>query len=94
MTPPADTTTDDAPDSPSDSPVDEGHVHDVLIVGGGPSGSSCAYWLAEAGWDVATVPATESLPVVQTPLLMVREIPGFWVYWARSQARALVRGAS
>jgi geranylgeranyl reductase family protein len=27
----------------------------VLIVGGGPSGSSCAYWLAEAGWDVALV---------------------------------------
>jgi menaquinone-9 beta-reductase len=31
------------------------HVHDVLIIGGGPSGSSCAYWLAEAGWDVALV---------------------------------------
>jgi geranylgeranyl reductase family protein len=31
------------------------HVHDVLVVGGGPSGSSCAYWLAEAGWDVALV---------------------------------------
>jgi geranylgeranyl reductase family protein len=30
-------------------------VHDVLVVGGGPSGSSCAYWLAEAGWDVALV---------------------------------------
>jgi len=30
-------------------------VHDVLIVGGGPSGSACAYWLAEAGWDVALV---------------------------------------
>jgi geranylgeranyl reductase family protein len=27
----------------------------VVIVGGGPSGSSCAYWLAEAGWDVAVV---------------------------------------
>ena len=25
------------------------------MVGGGPSGSSCAYWLAEAGWDVALV---------------------------------------
>jgi geranylgeranyl reductase family protein len=35
--------------------VDPGHVHDVLIVGGGPSGSSCAYWLAEAGWDVVLV---------------------------------------
>ena len=30
-------------------------VHDVLVVGGGPSGSSCAYWLAEAGWDVVVV---------------------------------------
>jgi geranylgeranyl reductase family protein len=30
-------------------------VHDVLVVGGGPSGSACAYWLAEAGWDVALV---------------------------------------
>ncbi len=35
--------------------VEPGHVHDVLVVGGGPSGSSCAYWLAEAGWDVALV---------------------------------------
>jgi menaquinone-9 beta-reductase len=31
------------------------HVHDVLVVGGGPAGSSCAYWLADAGWDVAVV---------------------------------------
>ena len=53
MTPPADPTT--APPSPADAPVDPGHVHDVLIVGGGPSGSSCAYWLAEAGWDVVLV---------------------------------------
>ena len=28
---------------------------DVLVVGGGPAGSACAYWLAEAGWDVALV---------------------------------------
>jgi menaquinone-9 beta-reductase len=28
---------------------------DVLVVGGGPAGSACAYWLAEAGWDVAVV---------------------------------------
>jgi geranylgeranyl reductase family protein len=34
---------------------DDDRVHDVLIVGGGPSGSACAYWLAEAGWDVALV---------------------------------------
>jgi menaquinone-9 beta-reductase len=30
-------------------------VHDVVVVGGGPAGSSCAYWLAEAGWDVVVV---------------------------------------
>ena len=30
-------------------------THDVLVIGGGPSGSSCAYWLAEAGWDVVLV---------------------------------------
>ncbi|HVX22581.1 MAG TPA: FAD-dependent oxidoreductase [Acidimicrobiales bacterium] len=35
--------------------ADEKHVHDVLVVGGGPAGSSCAYWLADAGWDVAVV---------------------------------------
>jgi len=34
---------------------DRGHVHDVLIIGAGPAGSSCAYWLAESGWDVAVV---------------------------------------
>jgi len=27
----------------------------VLVIGGGPGGSSCAYWLAEAGWDVVAV---------------------------------------
>jgi menaquinone-9 beta-reductase len=32
-----------------------GHVHDVVVVGGGPAGSSCAYWLADAGWDVVVV---------------------------------------
>lgn len=30
-------------------------MHDVLIIGGGPAGSSCAYWLADAGWDVVVV---------------------------------------
>jgi geranylgeranyl reductase family protein len=27
----------------------------VLVVGAGPSGASCAYWLADAGYDVAVV---------------------------------------
>ncbi len=34
---------------------DGDHLYDVLVVGGGPSGASCAYWLADAGWDVALV---------------------------------------
>ncbi|HWC11048.1 MAG TPA: geranylgeranyl reductase family protein [Acidimicrobiales bacterium] len=29
--------------------------HEVLVVGGGPSGAACAYWLAEAGRDVVLV---------------------------------------
>jgi geranylgeranyl reductase family protein len=29
--------------------------HDVLVVGGGPSGAATAYWLADAGHDVAFV---------------------------------------
>ena len=37
------------------SGAESGHVHDVLVVGGGPSGAACAYWLADAGWDVALV---------------------------------------
>jgi geranylgeranyl reductase family protein len=40
---------------PVSEPTDEGHVFDALVVGGGPSGSACAYWLADAGWDVALV---------------------------------------
>jgi menaquinone-9 beta-reductase len=30
-------------------------IYDVVIVGGGPSGSACAYWLANAGWHVCLV---------------------------------------
>jgi vancomycin permeability regulator SanA len=40
-----------------------------------------------AGVDVRTVPAGTSTPIPQTPLYMVREIPGFWVYWAGSLLR-------
>jgi geranylgeranyl reductase family protein len=29
--------------------------HDVLVVGGGPAGAACAYWLAEAGHDVVMI---------------------------------------
>jgi geranylgeranyl reductase family protein len=35
------------------------------VVGGGPAGSACAYWLAEAGWDVALVEKKE-FPRVKT----------------------------
>jgi geranylgeranyl reductase family protein len=30
-------------------------VHDVVVIGAGPTGSSCAYWLADAGWDVVVI---------------------------------------
>ncbi|MEO9181746.1 MAG: FAD-dependent oxidoreductase, partial [Acidimicrobiales bacterium] len=30
-------------------------VFDVVIVGGGPSGSACALWLAKAGWSVCLI---------------------------------------
>jgi geranylgeranyl reductase family protein len=32
---------------------------DVVVVGGGPSGSSCALWLARAGWSVALIEKKE-----------------------------------
>ncbi len=35
--------------------VDDSRVHDVVVVGGGPSGAACAYWLADAGWDVVVL---------------------------------------
>src|SRR5919202_2469685 len=30
-------------------------IHEVLVVGAGPAGAACAYWLAEAGHDVLLV---------------------------------------
>lgn len=45
-----------------------------------------------AGWNVLTVPAERSRPIVKTPVLVLREIPGFWVYWARSWARDVAGG--
>ncbi len=43
-----------APHRAAATPASE-HVHDVVIVGAGPSGASCAYWLADAGWDAVVV---------------------------------------
>jgi menaquinone-9 beta-reductase len=37
---------------PPHGPAAAASRHDVLVVGGGPSGAACAYWLAEAGHDV------------------------------------------
>lgn len=37
-----------------------------------------------AGWNVLTVPAGTSSPIPQTPGFVVREIPAFWVYYARA----------
>jgi geranylgeranyl reductase family protein len=39
--------------NPTDAVGD--HDCDVLVIGAGPSGSSCAYWLARAGHDVVLV---------------------------------------
>jgi geranylgeranyl reductase family protein len=39
---------------PADSGTETTHC-DVLVIGSGPSGSSCAYWLAKAGHDVVLV---------------------------------------
>ena len=33
----------------------DAQIFDVVIVGAGPSGSSCAYWLAQAGWSVCLI---------------------------------------
>jgi uncharacterized SAM-binding protein YcdF (DUF218 family) len=38
---------------------------------------------AGAGYDVWTVPSRDT-PIVQTPYLVVREIPAFWVYYLRA----------
>ncbi len=43
-----------------------------------------------AGVNVSTVPAAPSQPIPGTPLFVLREVPGFWVYWARGLARGVV----
>ncbi len=40
-----------------------------------------------AGQHVYTAPAEESRPIAKTPVLVAREIPAFWLYWARSWVR-------
>jgi len=40
-----------------------------------------------AGWDVQTVPAAQSYVVPQTPRLVAREVPAFWVYYLRAVLR-------
>jgi vancomycin permeability regulator SanA len=40
-----------------------------------------------AGWDVQTVPAVQSYVVPQTPRLVAREVPAFWVYYLRAVLR-------
>jgi uncharacterized SAM-binding protein YcdF (DUF218 family) len=45
-----------------------------------------------AGWQVRTVPAQAPRPIAKTPLFVVREIPGFWVYWARAGWRDVFGG--
>ena len=45
-----------------------------------------------AGQQVYTVPAEASRPIVKTPLLVAREIPAFWLYWARAWARDVLGG--
>ncbi len=36
-----------------------------------------------AGQDVSTVPARELQPIPRTPYFVLREVPAFWLYWAR-----------
>jgi len=39
---------------------------------------------ARAGFDVLTVPAGTSTPIRETPYLVAREIPAFWLYYLRA----------
>lgn len=45
-----------------------------------------------AGQQVYTVPAEESRPIVKTPVLVMREVPAFWLYWGRAWARDVMSG--
>lgn len=37
-----------------------------------------------AGIDVLTVPTIEAQPIGEMPILIAREVPGFWVYYVRA----------
>lgn len=37
-----------------------------------------------AGWNVFTVPARQERPIGETPRLVMREVPAFWVYYVRA----------
>jgi len=39
---------------------------------------------ARAGWNVLTVPARSTHNIPQTPFLVLREVPAFWVYYLRA----------
>ena len=39
---------------------------------------------ARAGWNVLTVPAHSTHRIPQTPFLVLREVPAFWVYYLRA----------
>ncbi len=45
-----------------------------------------------AGVDVQTVPATALRYIPETPALVLREVAGFWAYWARDIGRAWLAG--
>ncbi|MHB1016936.1 MAG: SanA/YdcF family protein [Coriobacteriia bacterium] len=45
-----------------------------------------------AGQEVYTVPAEKSAPIAKTPALVAREIPAFWLYWARAWWRDVAGG--
>jgi len=48
------------------SPSNSGHDHDVLIVGGGPAGSTCARFAVRHGLDLAVIERTGQRPPKHT----------------------------
>ena len=50
-----------------------------------------AFW--RYGLDVRAVPAKETRPLARRTYYQLREIPGFWVYWARRGLGSVLRSA-